>query len=155
MVAEIHPALLLAGGAGGGLLATLAMDRVMKRLPEGTTPPLIATGVLTKTTPDDAPTRLATVVHYFAGVGTGVLFVWLLLLGELLTSVGPGIESVGWIVLGVSPALFVLMVGFFAVIVLPRARDVTTHRTRQIRRDWAIAAGIYLFVLSTLTVLVV
>ncbi len=151
----IHPALLLAGGVGGGVLATLTMDRVMERLPEGTTPPTIASGVLTNTNPDDAPARLATGVHYLAGVGTGVLFVWFLLVADLLTSLWLGIESAVAIVLGVSLVLFVLMVGFFAGIVLPRARGVTAARRRQIRRDWAIAAGIYLLVLSALAALLV
>ncbi len=151
MVVETDPALLLAGGVGGGLVATLAMDRVMARLPEGTTPPSVASGVLTNTRPDDAPARLATVVHYFAGVGTGILFVWLLLLADLLT----GVESAVGTVLAATLVLFVLMVGFFAGIVLPRARGVTAVRTRRIRRDWAIAAGSYLLVLSAITAVLV
>jgi len=54
-------------GAVAGILATLSMDLVMTRLPEGDTPPFVASGVLTATRPRSAPGRLAAVVHYLAG----------------------------------------------------------------------------------------
>nr|WP_239642317.1 hypothetical protein [Haloarcula amylolytica] len=50
-------------GVAAGVVATIAMDLVMARLPEGETPPFIASGVLTDSAPDDAPGRLANVVH--------------------------------------------------------------------------------------------
>ncbi len=46
-----------------GVAATLATDLVMPRLPEGTTVPAVASGVLTGARPDTAPGRLAAVVH--------------------------------------------------------------------------------------------
>jgi len=42
--------------------------------------------------------------------------------------------------------LYVLMIGFFAVVVLPRSR-VSAARVGAIRRDWAVSAGAYLLVL--------
>ena len=45
-------------GVGAGVVATLVMDVVMGRLPEGTTPPSIAAGVLTQHTPRTAPGRI-------------------------------------------------------------------------------------------------
>jgi hypothetical protein len=134
-------------GVAGGILAVLAMDVVMARLPEGKTPPFVAAGVLTEAHPDDAPARLAAVVHYVAGLLTAPLFVWLLFASEALFG-------------GVSPAataaaaavLYVLMVGFFVVVVLPRSR-VGADRVPAIRRDWALAAVAYLVVLVPLVVL--
>ena len=52
------PLRFLAGVAG-----PLATDLVMPRLPEGTTVPAVASGVLTGARPDTAPGRLAAVVH--------------------------------------------------------------------------------------------
>lgn len=133
--------LLFLVGVGAGVLATLAMDIVMPRLPEGTTTPSIASGVLTQTPPDGAPERLATVVHYLAGMLTGPLFVWLLLVSEAL--VGdlsiPAIVAPGLV-------LYVLMVAFFAIVVLPQSL-VAEARVGPIRRDWAVSALVYLLVL--------
>ena len=42
-------------GVVAGVLATLAMDLVMARIDEGSTPPRVASGVLTETRPDSAP----------------------------------------------------------------------------------------------------
>lgn len=71
------PLRFLLGGVAG-VLATLFMDAVMARLPEGETSPFVASGVLTDTPPRNAPGRLAAVVHYVAGGLTGPLFIWLL-----------------------------------------------------------------------------
>jgi len=128
-------------GVAGGIVATLAMDIVMARLPEGKTPPSVASGVLTDTPPGNAPERLATVVHYLAGGLTGPLFVWLLFAAEALSG-GP---SPG-VTLFAAAVLYVLMVGFFAGVVLPRSR-VATSRVATIRRDWALSAAAYLLVL--------
>ena len=128
-------------GVAGGLLAVLAMDVVMAQLPEGETPTVVASGVLTDTHPDEAPVRLATVVHYVAGLLTGPLFVWLLLTSEaLLGGVSPAATGAA------AAVLYVLMVGFFVVVVLPRSR-VGADRVHAIRRDWAVAAAAYLVVL--------
>lgn len=128
-------------GVAGGVLATLAMDLVMARLPEGETPPFVASGVLTDSAPQHAPERLASVVHYIAGWLTGPLFVWVLLTSEGLLG-GPSILAT----LLAATVLYGLMVGFFVFVVLPRSR-LPSVRMADIRRDWAISAAVYLVVL--------
>ncbi len=141
-VAVPQPVVRFPIGLVGGVLATLAMDLVMARLPEGTTPPSVAAGVLTETHPDDAADRLGTVAHYLAGVGTGLLFVWLSLATELVAG-GPSLATAA--VTGV--ILWVLMVGFFVVVPLPRAPGLSADRRRTTGRDWALSAAGYLLVL--------
>jgi hypothetical protein len=131
-------------GVVAGILATLFMDVVTTRLPEGETPPFVAAGVLTATPPRSAPGRLAGVVHYLAGWLTGPLFVWLLFAMEAIAG-GPSILTT----LLAAAALYLLMVGFFAVVVLPRSR-APPGRVRLIRRDWALSAAAYLLVLVPL-----
>ena len=122
--------LLIVFGVLAGIVATRAMDVVMARLPEGETPPFVASGVLTEQDPDTAPERLAAVVHHVAGWLTGPLYVTMLLLaGSLL---GGGVLT--YLVTAV--LLLVLMVGFFAVVVLPRP-GLARQRVRTIARDWA------------------
>ncbi|MFB6116943.1 hypothetical protein [Halosegnis sp.] len=140
-VAAPEPALRFPVGLLGAVLATLVMDRVMARLPEGETPPQVASGVLTGAHPDDAPQRLATVVHYLAGGLTGPLFVWLLYAGEFLVG-GPTPVTT----LSVGVVLLVLMIGFFVGVVLPRSRLRSTRRA-PVARDWTLSALAYLFVL--------
>mgnify|MGYP006300105859 CR=1 FL=1 len=135
--------ILFAVGVGAGIVATLVMDLVMARLPEGETPMYIAAGVLTDRPPGGAPGRLAAVVHYVAGLLTGPLFVWLLFTSEGL--LGTSVVST----LAATVVLLVLMVGFFAVVVLPRSR-VDDRRRGAIRRDWSLAAATYLAVLVPL-----
>ncbi|WP_280585177.1 hypothetical protein [Halorubrum sp. Boch-26] len=139
---------LLAGLALGpvvGLLATLAMDRVMPRLPEGTTAPRVAAGVLTDTQVDDAPERLATWVHYVAGGGAGLLFV------GLVSAVQLGLGVGGTVALAVaSPVMLALMVGFFALVPLPRAQGLPRQRLSTVRRDWALSAAAYVVVAAAL-----
>ncbi|TKX54443.1 hypothetical protein EXE42_08100 [Halorubrum sp. SP3] len=135
---------LLAGLALGpvvGLVATLAMDVVMARLPEGTTAPKVAAGVLTETPVDDAPERLATWVHYVAGGGSGLLFVGLVAATGRVLGAGTAVTVA---VAGV--ALFALMVGFFALVPLPRASGLPRQRLGPIRRDWAASAAAYVVV---------
>ncbi|OYR38384.1 hypothetical protein DJ82_12460 [Halorubrum sp. Ib24] len=132
---------LLAGLALGpvvGLLATLAMDRVMPRLPEGTTAPRVAASVLTNTSVDRAPERLATWVHYVAGGGSRLLFV------GLVSAVQVGLGVGAPVALAVaSPVMLALMIGFFALVPLPRARGIPRQRLATIRRDWAVSAAVY------------
>lgn len=128
-----------------GLLATLAMDPVMERLPEGTTAPKVAASVLTDTPVDDAPERLATWVHYVAGVGSGVLFL------GLVTAVGTRTGTGAAATIAIAALVMVaLMVGFFALVPLPRASGVARQRLPRIRRDWAISAAVYVFVAAVL-----
>jgi len=141
-IAVPQPVLRFPIGLVGGVLATLGMDLVMARLPEGTTPPSVAAGVLTETHPDDAAERLGTVAHYLAGMGTGLLFVWLSLATEFVAG-GPSLATAA--VTGL--VLYVLMVGFFVTVPLPRAPGLSAGRRRTTGRDWALAAAGYLLVL--------
>jgi len=136
------PVLRFPIGLAGGVLATLWMDFVMARLPEGTTPPRVAAGVLTETHPDEAPVRVASAAHYLAGAGTGLLFVWLSLAVEFAAG-----EASVLTVLVTTAVLFVLMVGFFVVVPLPRAPGLSDSRRRGTARDWGISAAGYLLVL--------
>jgi len=128
-----------------GLLATLAMDRVMPRLPEGTTAPRVAAGVLTDAPIDRAPERLATWVHYVAGGGSGLLFVGLVSTVQAALGVGVAVALVV-----ASPVMLALMVGFFALVPLPRVRGLPRRRLSQIRRDWALSAATYVAVATLL-----
>lgn len=145
--ASLAVPLRFAAGVVAGVVATLAMDLVMARLPEGTTPPSIAAGVLTDRPPRAAPARLATVVHYLAGVLTGPLFVWLLFASEGVLA-GRSLAAT----LAAAVVLYLLMVGFFAIVVLPRSR-VPAGRVGAIRRDWGVSAAAYLVVLVSLVTL--
>ena len=137
------PALFLVGIAAG-VVATLAMDVVMARLDEGGTPPQIASGVLTDTDPDRAPERLASAVHYVAGTLTGPLFVWLYLVAAGFLG-GGALATVA-----AAAVCYPLMVGFFAVVVLPRSRGLARQRLSKIRRAWSVEAAVYLLVLAPL-----
>lgn len=131
-------------GVLAGVAATLAMDFVMSRRPEGATPAAVASGVLTRRPPHSAPDRLASVVHYLAGILTGGLFVWVLFAVEAVID-GPSLAST----LVAAVVLYVLMVGFFLVVVLPRSQ-VLGGRVGEIRRDWALSALAYVVVLVVL-----
>ncbi|MFW6318345.1 MAG: hypothetical protein ACOC06_07760 [Halorubrum sp.] len=139
---------LLAGLALGpvvGLLATLAMDRVMARLPDGSTAPKVAASVLTDTSVDDAPERLATWVHYVAGGGSGLLFVGLVAAAGSLLGFGPLVA-----VTVAAVAQLALMVGFFALVPLPRASGLPRQRLGPIRRDWTVSAATYVLVAAVI-----
>jgi hypothetical protein len=142
------PVLRFPVGLVAGVVATLAMDLVMARLPDGTTPPKVSAGVLTEAHPDETPQRLASVLHYLAGVGTGLLFVWLSLAVEFLAG-EPSLTTI----LATTGLLFVLMVGFFVLVPLPLAPGLTDARRRRTGRDWALSAAAYLVVLVPLVLL--
>ena len=129
-------------GLVGAALALFVMNLVMARLPEGETAPNVAAGVLTDTPTDGAHPRLATAAHYFAGFGTGLLFVYGSILLESVLD-GASLLSVAL----TTAALYVLMVAFFVAVPLPRALGVSDTRRPAIARDWAIAAAAYLGVL--------
>ena len=141
-LASLSPVFRFPIGLLAAVGALLAMDRVMTRLPEGWTPPGVAAGVLTGTHPDDAPPRLAAVAHYLAGLGTGLLFIYLSLVGEWILG-GSSAVSVA----ATAAVLYVLMVGFFVVVPLPRAPGLDAARRVTVGRDWAIAAAAYVAVL--------
>jgi len=141
--ASLSVGLRIVLGLVAGVVATLVMDVAMARLPEGSTPPRVASGVLTGQSPDTASGGVASAVHYVAGGGTGPLFVTLLFLVEGL--LGVSVESY----LVTTGVLFVLMVGFFVVVVLPRP-ELGDGRRSTVGRDWAISAAAYLVVLVPL-----
>ena len=118
-------------GVVAAVIATRVMDVVMARLPEGETSPFVASGVLTDSRPSVAPARLASVVHYVAGLLTGPLFVWVLLASQGLLG-GPSLVAT----LLAAGVLYLLMVGFFAVVVLPRSQ-IAGQRLGPARREHA------------------
>lgn len=63
MTAPLSVPLRFLAGVLAGVAGPLATDLVMPRLPDGTTVPAMASGVLTGARPDTAPGRLAAVVH--------------------------------------------------------------------------------------------
>lgn len=131
-------------GLVAAAVATFVMDLVMPRFADGEFPPLVAAGVLTSRRPTDAPAGVADAVHYTAGLLTGPLFVWLMLLFEgLFGGRSPAATALGAVV------LYGLMVGFFLLVVLPRSR-VADLRVPRIRRAWAISAAAYVAVLAVL-----
>jgi hypothetical protein len=132
-------------GVLAGVLATFVMDGVMRKLPEGETPPSVAAGVLTDRRPDSAPERLGSVVHYLAGWLTGPLFVWLLYASEALVGGLPAVALA-------TGVLYVLMVGFFVAVVLPRSR-LPRRRMEETARNWAVSAAAYVAVLVLLVTL--
>jgi len=139
--ASLAASLRIVLGVVAGVVATFGMDAAMTRLPEGETPPTVAAGVLTRTDPDEAPERLAAAAHYLAGGATGPLYVTLLFLAE---GVAGGASPV--VYAATAAVLFLLMVGFFVVVVLPRP-GLPKQRVSRISRDWAVSALAYLLVL--------
>ncbi|MFC7176059.1 hypothetical protein [Halosegnis marinus] len=67
-VADFSTTGRVAVGAVAGLVATVAMNVPMHRLPEGSTPPFVAAGALTGEGPADVDPVLASGTHYAAGV---------------------------------------------------------------------------------------
>lgn len=140
-------------GIAAAIVATLAMGAVMARFNDGKTPPRVASGVLTETPPAHASQRLAAVVHYVAGGLAGAVYVWLLLVTEVIL-VGP--SPLGDVVrtLFTAAILYLLMVGFFVLVVLPRARGLSDDRRRAVTSAWAVDAAVYVVVLASLVALV-
>ncbi len=126
-----------------GLLATVAMNVPMGRLPEGSTAPTVAAGVLTDTHPDNAPDRVATLVHYVAGTATGVLFLSLVVLLDRVVPSTLAQPLAGGVLFGV-------MVAFFILVPLPRAGQFSRYRLNLIKRDWAVSAAVYVLIAGTL-----
>lgn len=141
------PGRVLLGGAAG-LLATLVMDTVMRRLPEGTTPAYVAAGTLTGTPLSAAPHRLALAVHYGAGTGSGLLLVALALIVETVA----GLEPIASFVVAAVVQLPV-MIAFFSNVVVPTYGRVPDNRVRRLRRDWALSATAYVGALTGLVAL--
>jgi hypothetical protein len=141
------PERVLLGGAAG-LLATLVMDTVMRRLPEGTTPPYIAAATLTETQVSSVPHRLALTVHYGAGTASGLLLVVLALVVETVAGLGP---LASFVVAGV--VQLPVTVAFFSYVVVPTYGHVPGDRVPRLRRDWALSATVYVITVTVLVAL--
>ena len=140
-------------GAILGLVATLAMDVVMGRLDEGEIIPRVAASVLTGVDPRDVTGRCANAVHYLAGAVSGVLFLALLELGWWLLDIEVGALGLGGLLalLASSLVLYGWLVGFFAVVVLPRYEvGMARQRLRTVRRTWAVLAAVQVGALAVL-----
>jgi len=137
----VDPVLRFPLGVLAGAVATLAMDAVMPRLSEGETPPKVASGVLTSTHPDESPEGLSTFVHYFAGVGTGALYVYLSLVADMFLGSASAVP-----VLSFGAFLYIGMVGFFAFVPL-RLSKLSEERKTDTLRDWSVCALVYVAVL--------
>ena len=135
---------LLLGGAAG-LLATLVMDLAMRRLPEGTTPPFVAAGVLSDESLSAASGRLATAVHYLAGTASGLVFVTLALAAESLLGLSPIPSFVAAAILQLP-----VTVAFFSYLVVPVYGRVPADRVARVRRDWTVSATVYVAALTVL-----
>jgi hypothetical protein len=134
-------------GAAAGLLATLVMDVAMRRLPEGTTPPFVAAGVLSDEPLGSAPALLATAVHYVAGIGSGVLLAGLALAAESLLNLSALPAHVVAAVVQLP-----VMIAFFSYLVVPVYGRVPADRVDRVRTDWALSAGVYVVALTALAV---
>ena len=138
-------------GAVAGLLATVIMNIPMQRRPEGSTPPFVAAGALTGQSLDEVDPKLASGIHYSAGILGGVLFS-LLAIG--FESVLPFTAALAGVGLRLVPHFLAtlltygFLVGFFAYLVLPRFGKAATERADQVRADWVISASVYIVALA-------
>jgi hypothetical protein len=140
------PARLVAG-AIAGFVATLVMDIPMGRLPEGETSYYVAAGVLEGEPLDSAPDQTATAVHYGAGTLSGALFVGVTVAVESLLGTTASLLAVLAAVVIQLP----IMIAFFSYFVLVLYGGVPDERVPQVRRDWALAATVYVVVVAALT----
>ncbi|MFC5972533.1 hypothetical protein ACFPYI_14430 [Halomarina salina] len=128
----------------GGFFAALVMDLPMSRLEEGTTPSLVAAGVLYDRPPATLQGRQARAVHYTAGILAGVVYaVVALLLDTLLPPVATFAEIplVPHLLAGLVTGLF--LYGFFALYVLPRFGGGKRAVAPTVRRSWALSVAVY------------
>lgn len=141
---------LLVVGAVCGVVATLVMDIPMRLLlPEGMTSPSVAAGALTSRPTAEAPRSVALAVHYGSGIGAGVIFATLT--GIVSTVIGGQSLAGGLTVLAIVIAAVIqlpVMVSFFSYFVLPRFGTVSPERVPLIRRDWNIAALVYVIAVA-------
>lgn len=138
-------------GAVAGLLATVAMNVPMHRLPEGSAPPFVAAGVLGGDGPADVDPVLASGTHYAAGVLAGIGYAVLAVGLENVYPFTAGVASTGVLLVPHLLALlttYAVLVVVFAYLVLPAFGGSLRERTRQIRRDWVLVAAVYVAALA-------
>ncbi|WP_255148711.1 hypothetical protein [Halorarius halobius] len=145
-------------GAVAGLLAAVVMNIPMQRLPEGTAPPFVAAGALTGEGLAEVDPKLASGVHYAAGVLAGVVFT---LVAVGLERVLPPRAALAGVGLRIAPhalaalVTFAFLVVFFAYLVLPVFGGEARERAGQVRRDWVVSASVYTVALVAFVVLLV
>ncbi|MFC7234378.1 hypothetical protein [Halosegnis marinus] len=150
-VADFSTTGRVAVGAVAGLVATVAMNVPMHRLPEGSTPPFVAAGALTGEGPADVDPVLASGTHYAAGVLGGGFYTVVSLVAEGLYAPDLYIVRAGQpLVAHVLAVLatFAFLVAFFAYLVLPRFGGPVYERARLVRRDWTVSAAVYALALA-------
>ncbi|MDS0299524.1 hypothetical protein NDI76_12300 [Halogeometricum sp. S1BR25-6] len=124
--------------AVSGLVAAAAMTVPMATQEDGYTPAYIAAAALRRTTPDDVSTVAARLVHYGAGVLSGVLYA---VAYAALSPVLPATASAGSLDALPHALATAAVVGFvyvfFAHVVLPRAgASVHEERSTAVRGQW-------------------
>ncbi|MWG35098.1 hypothetical protein [Halomarina oriensis] len=144
----ISPTLWVPVAMLGGFFAALVMDLPMGRLDEGSTPPLVAAGVLYDEPPNSLRPEQARSVHYTAGILAGVLYA---LVALVLDAVVPAVVTVAEVPL-VSHLLAGAFVGlflysFFARGVLPRYGGGKRAVAATVRRSWAVSVGVFVVAL--------
>jgi hypothetical protein len=126
--------------AVSGLVAAAAMTVPMATQEDGYTPAYIAAAALRRTTPDDVSTVVARLVHYGAGVLSGVLYaVAYAALSPLLppTASAGSLDALPHALATAAVVGFVYV--FFAHVVLPRAgagAGVHEERSTAVRGQW-------------------
>ncbi|WP_255197261.1 hypothetical protein [Halorarius litoreus] len=138
-------------GAVAGLLATVIMNIPMQRRPEGSTPPFIAAGALTGQPLDEVDPKLASGVHYSAGILGGVLFTLLAIGFESVLPFTAALTGVGLRLVPHFLATLVtygFLVAFFAYLVFPQFGKSANQRGEQVRTDWVISASVYVVALA-------
>lgn len=151
--ADVSAAGRVAVGAVAGLLAAIAMNVPMHRLPEGSAPPFVAAGALTGEGPTDVNPALASGIHYVAGVlaGTGHTLLALGLEGAYPFTTGVASTGVPLVphLLAVL-VIYAALVVVFAYLVLPVFGGPVRERARLVRRDWVLAVTVYALALAVL-----
>jgi hypothetical protein len=145
-------------GAVAGLLATVVMNVPMQRRPEGATPPFVAAGALTGEPLDEVDPKLASGVHYAAGILGGVLFTLLAVGFEAVLPFTAALAGVGIRLVPLFLAtLFTygFLVAVFAYLVLPRYGKAALDRADQVRTDWVVSVTVYAVALPVFAVLIV
>jgi hypothetical protein len=124
--------------AVSGLVAAATMTVPMAAQEDGYTPAYIAAATLRQTTPGDVSTVAARLVHYGAGVLSGVLYaVAYAVLSPLLpaTASAGSLDALPHALATTAVVGFVYV--FFAHLVLPRSRDgVHEERSTAVRGQW-------------------
>lgn len=139
----------LLGGAVAGLVAAVAMNVPMSRQPDGWTPAVIATAVLTRTTPETVSVEQAAVVHHVTGVVAGLLYGILMfaMIGVAPSLRWSGVPMIAHVFAVIAVTLFIY--GFFSHVVFPRVGGtVYEERATAIRGQWLRSSLVFAVALT-------